>query len=162
MCGVLSDSSLFYRCQVIDCISKLMPEQVRTFLSVYLAKKKCGQCNAFYFSITKICEPYKKIRFIFVFKIKYSLTNWQPTWNVSKDWFFNYLIIQYEQNSYIHLWRGYVCTSLLYKIEFGKIEKKNFIFKNRKKTFVPLWSEFDVCIVYTSLKSSKLDKRLGM
>ena len=127
-------------------------------------KKSVG--NAFYFSITKICEPYKKISFIFVFKIKYPLTNGQQTWNISKDWFFNHLIIQYEQNSYIHLWRGYVCTRKFTIKNRIWCNKKNFIFFYRNRTFVPLWSEFDVyrllhIYLLASLKSSKLDKRLG-
>ena len=36
----LCDSSLFYRCQVIALVFKLMPEQIWTFWSVYLAKKR--------------------------------------------------------------------------------------------------------------------------
>ena len=139
MCGVLSDSSLFYICQVIALVNSCQ-NKFGLFCQFTWRKKSVG--NAFYFSITKICEPYKKIHFIFVFKIKYSLTNGQPTWNVSKDWFFNYLIIQYEQNSYIHLWRGYVCTrkfTIKNRIWSFCCKKTSLFFYSKGPFFIISW-----------------------
>ena len=63
MCGVLSAAEkLFYR--HICCISKLMPEQFRTFWSVYLAKKKSvgrAKKSTFVRKLYSFCKFHKMI-----------------------------------------------------------------------------------------------------